>query len=378
MSSLAQRTYKTLLLDESSLNKAIQILVGGGIIGIPTETVYGLAGNAFDGEACSSIYRAKGRPSDNPLIVHIGEREMLEKIVQPTALTPTIQTLMDKFWPGPLTFLLPKLQSGRLADVVTCGLDTVCVRMPSHPLALRLIKEAGIPLAAPSANSSGRPSPTTARHVLDDLDGKIEAVLDGGPCSVGVESTVLDMFHPNGPIILRPGGVSYESLAEFIPNLKVHSKDCELKMEERPSTPGMKYRHYSPTATVILFEGPLEEQRIEIRKRIQSSTTSIGYMRIGGDESNYNLNGSLIDNLNGNSNSNNKSNDNTTDSIYPNLHIYELGNSPAEIASRLYDGLRSLDSIGVTEILVEGVDETKEGLAIMNRLEKAASQIVKV
>ena len=243
------------------LKEAVQSLKEDKPVGMPTETVYGLAANCLKAEAASRIYAVKNRPMDNPLIVHISKLEMLKMVVHPEfleSILPRVDAVMKKFWPGPLTLLLPAHPN--LPSCVTAGLSTVGVRFPAHPVAQALIEEAGFPLAAPSANLSGRPSPTTAQHVYDDLKGRIECIVDGGSSEVGLESTVVDLLR-EPPVILRPGGITQTMLREIVPEIAVYrpkkmqksaENGCEID-EDRPSTPGMKYKHYAPNAPVWLF-----------------------------------------------------------------------------------------------------------------------------
>ncbi|MBR6335699.1 MAG: threonylcarbamoyl-AMP synthase [Clostridia bacterium] len=247
---------KTLYLkdDEKSIATAAEILKGGGLVAIPTETVYGLAANALDGEAVKRIFEAKGRPQDNPLIVHVSCAQEIPPLVAET--DERLYALAEKFWPGPLTVVMKK--SALIPDEVSAGLDTVAIRMPSHPAARAVIKASGLPLAAPSANLSGRPSPTKARHVMDDLEGKIDAVIDGGPCSVGVESTVITL-ETEPPMLLRPGGITPEQLEEVLGKITVnHAVYEKLNENEEARSPGMKYKHYAPKAEVTLIKGGFE------------------------------------------------------------------------------------------------------------------------
>ncbi len=240
--------------DLSELTEAAEILKSGGLVAIPTETVYGLAANAFNGEAVSKVFEAKGRPTDNPMIVHISRLEEIYPLV--TELPESAKALADAFWPGPLTIILPK--SELVPREVAPKLQTVAVRMPSHPIARKIIELAGVPLAAPSANSSGSPSPTSAQHVLDDLDGKIDAVVDGGECDVGIESTVITLA-TNPPRLLRPGGITVEELQGVLGKIEIDpAVMSELREGEAPASPGMKYKHYSPKAEVYIVEGSLE------------------------------------------------------------------------------------------------------------------------
>ena len=240
------------LVNESStdiLKKAAALLQNGELVAIPTETVYGLGANALDKDACLSIFAAKGRPSDNPLIVHIHKPNDAEKIAVTNEL---YYKLAEKFMPGPLTIILPKKEV--IPKEVTAGLDSVAIRCPAHPVANALIKIAGIPIAAPSANSSGKPSPTTAQHVFDDMDGKIPLILDGGECDVGVESTVVKITNEE-IILLRPGAVTVEMLGEVCPCVSIaNAVKEELKAGETPLSPGMKYKHYAPKASLYLVD----------------------------------------------------------------------------------------------------------------------------
>jgi L-threonylcarbamoyladenylate synthase len=238
---------------QENIAQAAQIIRKGGLVGMPTETVYGLAADALNGAAVARIFTAKGRPQDNPLIVHIASLDTLPLLV--SAVPEAALRLAKAFWPGPLTMVLPK--SPRIPDETSAGLPTVAVRFPSHPVAQALIRTAG-PLAAPSANLSGAPSTTTAEHVYRDLNGKIEAVLDGGPCEVGVESTVLTLAQ-DPPCLLRPGGVTLEQLQTVLGNVAVHHAVLhQLQGGEPAVSPGMKYRHYSPQAHVVLLKGSRE------------------------------------------------------------------------------------------------------------------------
>ena len=227
----------------SAISRAVGLLRSGCVVAIPTETVYGLAANALSATAVAGIFAAKNRPSDNPLIIHVSSLDMLRSLYPPGwTLPPAYGAAVAALWPGPLTILLPR--SSLVPDAVTCGLPTMAVRMPSHPVALQLIEACGFPLAAPSANSSGRPSPTLASHVLSDLQGRIPLVLDGGPCTCGVESTVLDALRAP-PAILRPGGVTQEQLRALpgLEGLQVYRRDfTDAQLEASPTTPGMKYR----------------------------------------------------------------------------------------------------------------------------------------
>ena len=232
--------------------KTAEILKKGGLAAIPTETVYGLAADALNGEAVAKIFAAKGRPMDNPLIVHVAEFEDIERFALVREIPEAAKKLAKVFWPGPLTIIMKK--GGVIPDEVSAGLDTVAIRLPSHPSARAIIKAADTPLAAPSANLSGSPSPTTAQHVMNDMDGKIDAVFDGGACGVGVESTVITLAEGT-PRLLRPGKVTLEELREVLGEVELDSAVLnKLKDGQKAASPGMKYKHYAPKANVILLK----------------------------------------------------------------------------------------------------------------------------
>ncbi len=245
---------KTELLGSTpeQIEKAAQILKDGGLVGIPTETVYGLAANALDGAAVAKIFEAKGRPMDNPLIVHVADFNDIESFNLVSEIPGSARLLAKRFWPGPLTMIMKKGKA--VPDEVSAGLDTVAIRFPSHPVAQAIIRAAQLPLAAPSANLSGSPSPTTARHVMNDLDGKIQAVLDGGECEVGLESTVITLAD-GVPRVLRPGGVTVEQLRETLGEVEVDDAVLnQLEEGKKAASPGMKYKHYAPKANVVLLK----------------------------------------------------------------------------------------------------------------------------
>ena len=256
---------------EKNMSHAGRVIREGGLVAFPTETVYGLGGNALDKRAAEKIYRAKGRPSDNPLIVHISRISQAENIA--VNISHDARRLMEEFWPGPLTIILDK------ADIVpketTGGLDTVALRMPNHPVALKLIEEAGVPVAAPSANLSGKPSPTTAGHVAEDMMGRINMIVDGGAVAIGIESTIIDMTGAV-PTILRPGFVTVEMLKKVIGAVEVDKAVDAKSIEEiggdyRPKAPGMKYRHYAPKAELIMFEGSVENVAAAINRKLKEA-----------------------------------------------------------------------------------------------------------
>lgn len=250
--------------DPAALAAAAAVLQRGGLVAVPTETVYGLGANALDPEAAARIFEAKDRPADNPLIVHVDGLEMARSLV--ADWPETAERLARAFWPGPLTLVLPK--ASRVPDLVTAGLPAVALRMPAHPVALGLIREAGLPIAAPSANRSGRPSPTDAAHVLADMDGRIELILDGGPATVGIESTVLSLLS-DPPMILRPGGISLEQLQEIDPRITYGADHGKV-------SPGTRYRHYAPKAPVTRIAG--EEALVAEAHSLQATGQRLGVL----------------------------------------------------------------------------------------------------
>ncbi len=257
--------------DEAEISEVADILKNGGLVAIPTETVYGLAANAYNGEAVSKVFEAKGRPTDNPMIVHISSVEEIYPLV--TDFPEKAKALAEAFWPGPLTMILPK--SDLVPREVAPRLETVAVRMPSHPIARKIIESAGVPLAAPSANSSGSPSPTTAQHVLHDLDGKIDAVVDGGECDVGIESTVITLA-TEVPRLLRPGGITVAQLESVLGHVDVDpAVISELEDGVAPASPGMKYKHYSPKAEVYIVEGSLESFKFLVDSECQEGDMAL-------------------------------------------------------------------------------------------------------
>lgn len=335
---------KTAFLNSKELDHAVTYLKNGEVVAFPTETVYGLGADATNEEAVKKIFAAKGRPNDNPLIIHISNVDQLESYVQ--SIPEAAKKVIAHFWPGPCTIILRK--KGAIAPSVTGGLDTVGVRMPDHPVALELIEKVGIPLAAPSANSSGKPSPTTALHVKKDLDGKIQAIIDGGATGVGLESTVLDLTNPDKPTILRPGGVTREELEAVLGQvwLDTHLDDESVA----PKSPGMKYTHYAPEKPVWILPDSFEQTET-LLKQLEMSGEKIGLLI------SEEWMGSLSD----------------TKRI-----CYTLGEKkkPQLAAARLFSSLRALDEEDVSLILVEPYAKEGIGTAFMNRLEKAASRIV--
>jgi L-threonylcarbamoyladenylate synthase len=338
------------------LERAAHMLRDGLTVAFPTETVYGLGANALDAEAVSQIFAAKGRPSDNPLIVHIAREQDLLPLV--THIPDQARLCMERFWPGPLTLILPC--TDRVPTTVTAGLSTVGIRMPDHDTALQLIAMAGVPLAAPSANRSGRPSPTTADHVLEDLSGRIAGVVDGGPAGVGVESTVLDVTGDK-PMILRPGGITREMLEEVLGPVGI---DPALGNESiAPKSPGVKYTHYAPQGTMYLVEGASASTKItELVRKAREQGKKVGILTTEEETEAYHAAFSQ--------------------EFLPSgeraVVTLSLGsrNDLSIVATHLYDAIRSFDHHGVEVIYAETFSEEGVGLAIMNRLRKAAGHRV--
>lgn len=327
------------------LEDACRILRDGGLVAFPTETVYGLGGNALLQTAAEKIYAAKGRPSDNPLIVHIADMEGLYAVAEKVSGKAVI--LAEKFWPGPLTMIFSK--KGLVPLSTTGGLDTVAVRMPVHPVAAALIRCSGIYIAAPSANTSGRPSPTRAEHVMEDLQGRIPLILDGGQVGIGIESTIVDMTG-DMPVILRPGAVTKEMLEDAVGEVSVDPALLLNRLEENivAKAPGMKYRHYAPKGQLYIVEGEPERVIRKINAMVQECRQKgIKAAVIAAEESK---------------------------GQYKSEEVYCIGSRKVEgsIASGLYDILRKMDSIGAEYIYAESFSEDRLGQAIMNRMLKAA------
>lgn len=310
------------------------------VVAFPTETVYGLGANALSPKAVEKIYLAKGRPSDNPLIVHISSVDMLDDLV--AEIPDSAQRLMDAFWPGPLTMILLKKEG--VPDRVTGGLSTVGIRMPAHPAALALITAADVPLAAPSANLSGKPSPTQIRHVIEDMNGRIPIILDGGEASIGIESTIVDCSS-SIPVILRPGHVTKPEIEAVLGMAVLQSEGTSHTKKDVPKAPGMKYRHYAPKAPLILVEQDLGVLQQEVnrqklqKKRVGVLTTEEFSQQVRGAD-----------------------------------RVYSLGEAQAleTVSHRLYDGLRNFDDYQMDVIVATGVRADGVGQAIMNRLQKAS------
>ncbi len=331
-------------VDLAVMEKAADVLRQGGLVAFPTETVYGLGANGLDAAACKKIYEAKGRPSDNPLILHIASLSQLDQIV--SQVPEMAKKLMDAFWPGPMTLILPKKDCVPLS--VTGGLDTVGVRFPSHPVAQALIRAAALPIAAPSANVSGKPSPTKASHVLFDMDGKIDVIVDGGAADVGLESTIIDATGPEA-VILRPGAITLEMVQSLLGSASVDPAVLGKGDEKAvPKAPGMKYTHYSPKAPVTLVQG-------ETQKVVQAINTLVKEAHLQGKKV-----GVLATE--------------ETKDIYEADFVLSAGAREDEktIGARLFAILRKLDYLGADVIYSEVFAESGEGLAIMNRLKKAA------
>jgi L-threonylcarbamoyladenylate synthase len=335
--------------DPQIILRAAEVLKAQGLVAFPTETVYGLGANALDETAVSRIFAAKQRPSFDPLIVHIAHKNEIDFVAE--AIPDIAYALVEEFWPGPLTLVLKRHE--RVASNVSAGLGTVAVRMPNHRIPLDLINAAGVPVAAPSANLFTRPSPTSAQHVLDDLGGHVDLILDGGPCPIGLESTVLDLT-ADRPTILRPGGAPAEALLEIIPDLVLpNNKPMKYDRTAKPS-PGMMLKHYSPKARFLLIKGS-SEKAIDQVKEIVSNLISKGY-KIG-----------LM----------------ATDEDYPlfkglQVEIEYLGSQRdiAVIGQNLFARMRSLDNKGVDYIMMRSLPSDGLGLAIGDRLFKAAEQRV--
>lgn len=326
---------KVLKPTKENIRYCAKLIKDGEVVGMPTETVYGLAANAFDEKAVNKIFEAKMRPADNPLIVHIADISMLKELT--TSIPDIALAVCEKFWPGPVTIVLPK--SDKIPLVTSGGLDTVGIRLPSNDVARELIKECGFPLAAPSANLSGSPSPTTAEHVYDDLNGRIPAILDDGSCSVGVESTVIS-FENDIIRLLRPGKISVDDLKTVASNviidrgvLEVISNDAKVK------SPGMKYKHYSPKADVTLVSGSVEFFERYVSERNSENTYAL-----------------IFDN----------------DNISDDIKSIRYGGNSIQQAERIFSVLREIDKIGAEKVYARCPSKEGVGLAVYNRMLRAA------
>lgn len=329
---------KTEKLTAADVEQAAAILTRGGLLGIPTETVYGLGANGLDPEAVAHIFEAKGRPQDNPLILHVPSAQWLERYCQ--HIPDAAYTLAERFWPGPLTMILERKPV--VPDVVTAGLDTVGMRCPAHPVCRAIITAAGVPVAAPSGNTSGRPSPTNMADMLEDMEGKIDGIVDGGPCSVGVESTIIDLTE-QPPRLLRPGGVTLEELRDALGEVAVDPAVTRLMgAGEHPRAPGMKYRHYAPKAPVTVVKGDAAATAAYIQAHLGEGEGVVCFDEYAG--------------------------------LYAGHTVEKLGPAAdkAAQARNVFDALRAFDGTDVTAIWSQCPDEGGIGLAISNRLNKAA------
>lgn len=331
-------------MNYDGLKKAADVIKEGGLVAFPTETVYGLGANALDEDAVKSIFDAKGRPSDNPLIVHISNYSMLDMVTDCSLEQRSLLELLGSiFWPGPLTIIVSK--SNNIPKVVSCGLDTVGIRMPQHPIALALIDECKLPIAAPSANTSGKPSPTSADHVIEDILNKVDIIIDGGNCSVGLESTVIDIT-VKPAVILRPGFITKELLETVINEVEEHNwlSDCKGKVK----SPGMKYKHYAPNARITIFQGNMDDVVKRIKQEVfDLINTGMTVGILATDQ---------------------------TICYYDNDNLLSLGNKdkPESLAANLFSCLRKFDELKVDVVFAEAVSLNGIGDAIMNRLYRAA------
>lgn len=331
-------------IDKEKINKAGTIIRDGGLVAFPTETVYGLGANALCESAVKSTFIAKGRPSDNPLIIHITDKNDILKIAR--EFPPMAKKLVDAFSPGAFTIILKKQYN--IPECVTAGLDTVAIRIPSNPVARELITAAGVPISAPSANVSGKPSPTEAKHVIADMDGRIDCIIDGGSCDVGIESTVVDATGEY-PIILRPGGVTFDDIKKICPDVRIdrHIIDS-VTVTDTPRSPGMKYKHYSPDADVVVVEGELDNVYRKILSLIEENKNTgkkIGVMTM-------------------------------TNNTYDADCILNVGTSNKDYAKNLFAKLREFDDNKIDIVFAEFCDLDDYGLSVKNRLYKSAGNKV--
>lgn len=337
--------------ENDAFSMASDILRNGGLVAFPTETVYGLGGNALDPRASEKIYAAKGRPSDNPLIVHIADRADVAELA--SEIPPIAEKLMDRFWPGPMTIIFNK------KDIVpketTGGLDTVAIRMPSHPDAARLIRESGVYIAAPSANASGRPSPSTAQHVEEDLSGRIDMILDGGPVDIGIESSIIDVTG-DVPVILRPGFITRKDFSELIGEVYIDPAIIKPDPTLRPKAPGMKYTHYAPKGSLTIIED--KASPAEVTENVISTIN-----RLASEAAAEGKKAAVL-----------TTRDQADKYSSENIILLGEGASGEEVAKHLYSALRECDDIGAELIYSESFNRDELGGAIMNRLLKAAGQ----
>lgn len=335
-------------IDSTVIKEAGRLIAAGGLVAFPTETVYGLGADALNPEAAAKIYAAKGRPSDNPLIVHIADFSDLERLA--SKIPPQAYKLSEAFWPGPLTMIVNKQQA--VPDATTGGLETVAVRMPNHPVALELIKQSGCLIAAPSANASGRPSPTEAAHVATDLGGRIDMILDGGQVGIGIESTIIDLTEAV-PMVLRPGYITPEMLAETLGEEVMVDPGILAEDDTRkPKAPGMKYRHYAPKAKLVIVEGTKEAVAAKINALAAAERTAGQKAAVIATEE--------------------------TRLLYEADAVLCIGGRTDEdaIARHLYRILRECDELDVSAVYSESFETPRIGQAIMNRLLKAAGHTV--
>ena len=337
--------------ENDAFSMASDILRNGGLVAFPTETVYGLGGNALDPRASEKIYAAKGRPSDNHLIVHIANRADVAELA--SEIPPIAEKLMDRFWPGPMTIIFNK------KDIVpketTGGLDTVAIRMPSHPDAARLIRESGVYIAAPSANASGRPSPSTAQHVEEDLSGRIDMILDGGPVDIGIESSIIDVTG-DVPVILRPGFITRKDFSELIGEVYIDPAIIKPDPTLRPKAPGMKYTHYAPKGSLTIIED--KASPAEVTENVISTIN-----RLAAEAAAEGKKAAVL-----------TTRDQADKYSSENIILLGEGASGEEVAKHLYSALRECDDIGAELIYSESFNRDELGGAIMNRLLKAAGQ----
>ncbi|MCR2044683.1 L-threonylcarbamoyladenylate synthase [Anaerosalibacter massiliensis] len=336
--------------DIKTIYKAADIIKKGGVVAFPTETVYGLGANSFDDKAIDKIFIAKGRPQDNPLILHVNNVEEVYLLVE--TVDKKAKKVMESFWPGPLTLIFKK--SEKVSKKLTGGLSTVAIRMPKHKIASEIIKYSKVPIAAPSANLSGKPSPTNAEHVIRDLYGRVDMIIDGGDTGIGVESTVLDISQ-DIPTILRPGGVTYEDLIKIFPKVEYDQSIIKDDEDIVPKSPGQKYKHYAPKAKMIVFSGNIEDIPSAIKKYSKKAEEEGKKLGIMATEE--------------------------TKKEYSGENILVVGSRKEKdtIAKNLFKVLRQFDDLNVDIILAEGVDTTGIGTAIMNRMKKACGgNIIKV
>lgn len=321
----------------SAIEQAAAVIRKGGLVAFPTETVYGLGADAMNKQAIQRIFTAKGRPADNPLIVHISDREMLDLVA--SEVGDEAEALIETYWPGPLTLVLKRRPE--VAAAVSAGLATVAVRMPDNAIALGLIRAAATPIAAPSANRSGRPSPTAAAHVALDLGGRIDMILDGGATRIGIESTVLDLTG-RVPLILRPGWITEAQIAAVVGAVASLATPAELQR-----SPGTRYRHYSPRARVVLIEHVAQAAVERVcRQHLESAAVGfIGHTPVAIDTANF--------------------------------HAMILPATAADYAQRIYSALREMDERGVAVVVIEAIAEQGEGAAVMDRLRRAASETIR-